>query len=142
MSNTAPNRFRFRCWWKTGKVMVYPGRSPAWYINPRTGAIAHPLQDYKTSPEEEAYFDGGLQDRKDCIPLQSTGMVDKKGVEIFEGDIVRVYRHHNGPYRYTGSVVWDEPVMCVTSPHNESMLVDGDILEVVGSVYENPELLK
>ena len=100
---------------------------------------------------QQVYFENGLPDdrfiycyKTDEIELmQSTDMVDRNGNIIFEGDIVKmskdvyseptyyeVVRHRGGAYRLEskqhGCELWLRHTDC----------------EVVGNIYENPELLE
>lgn len=87
-------------------------------------------------------FDFYLEDENATI-MQSTGLKDRNSVEIFEGDIVKmskdvyseptyyeVVRHRGGAYRLEskqhGCELWLRYADC----------------EVVGNIYENPELLE
>ncbi len=81
--------------------------------------------------------------------MQSTGLVDENGVEIFEGDIVQFedcYEVSDFLYINTGIIEWCQGGFHVTNRDSVLMedLLDGDSLDVtiIGNIYENPELLE
>lgn len=83
-----------------------------------------------------------------CI-MQSTGLKDKNGKEIFEGDIVQFedcYEVSDFLYINTGIIEWCQGGFHVTNRDSVLMedLLDGDSLDVtiIGNIYENPELLE
>jgi len=78
--------------------------------------------------------------------MQSTGIKDKNGKEIFEGDVVKAYE---GTYE----VVWPEKYItgdnedikawCLNRTDNMTGLRGLDVqstYEIIGNIYENPEL--
>lgn len=89
-------------------------------------------------PERMLYFDD------DNVKLmQSTGLLDKNGVEIFEGDVVRIWES-----LYT--VFYDSQTCSFRlKPHDDrwnvdymSNFLDGGVFEVIGNIYEHPELVE
>jgi hypothetical protein len=71
--------------------------------------------------------------------LQFTGLTDKKGKGIYEGDICST---DSKEYAMNKSVVWNDRHACFEFdyPLGKSILQRSSI-EVIGNIYENPELL-
>lgn len=92
------------------------------------------------------------------IPLQYTGLHDKNGTEVYEGDILKYTRYgwkqlghpkHNTDLVTTYEVFWDSEYRAfrVTNKNMTGSLLFDDSratkneIEVIGNIYENPELL-
>lgn len=73
------------------------------------------------------------------IVEQYTGLKDKNGKEIYEGDIVR----YVDDWDENGEIVYDDGGFEVHWPIELERL-EGDIadmMEIIGNIHENPELL-
>lgn len=66
--------------------------------------------------------------------LQWTGLVDKKGKEIYEGDFIQP--------RLRDEVVFERGTFGVHTFIGWRPLYSFEVLEVVGNIYENPELVR
>lgn len=67
-----------------------------------------------------------------------TGRIDKNGTEIYEGDIVSDRGHHNYDVRWCSE---DAGFMLYLDDRKNCGLQAVRWKEVVGTVYENPELV-
>ncbi|MCE2082159.1 hypothetical protein GPU78_04890 [Streptococcus thermophilus] len=88
---------------------------------------------------------------KDIELMQSTGLTDKNGKEIFEGDVVTDgqtvgdIKHHQtyGFYMIDDKGIerWFSDGNCIEDFEEDAETVS-EILEIIGNIYENPELLE
>lgn len=110
-------RFKFRAWSRMHEVMHYD--------------------------IEKKYFASVLEN--DCfIVMQSTGLKDRNGKLIYEGDllktrfglILKVY------WREQSAMFWLETLDGVIPfTFYAKQQLDGDLMEIIGNIYENKELL-
>ena len=101
-----------------------------------------------------------ITDAEEIIVKNSefTGLLDKNGKEIFEGDILRHEWEHEGKMRQThAKIVWSELMMCwqeiIYSEYGDKKPMVGCLAgpglmgenkhwdAICGNIYENPELL-
>ncbi|MEN2267844.1 YopX family protein [Enterococcus faecium] len=131
---------KFRAWVK-----------PDILSNHLNGVIAEALPNFiygnclvlREDLEEDKQFEE-IIDFLDIELMQSTGLKDKNGVEIFEGDIVKTLEVDSGVTFST--IKFEEGAFCIDyknlGTEFEFLYFADSPLEVIGNIYENSELLE
>ena len=119
---------KFRAWNKDNDEMVYSFDYPYhWNI----GDLGLELLE----------SDGTDYVRQEAVFMQFTGLLDKNGTEIYEGDYVKCKWGHSD---WNGTVEFIEGSFC-SNPENPerypSAISECDDVEIIGNIYEHPHLL-
>jgi uncharacterized phage protein (TIGR01671 family) len=113
---------KFRAWRKDEGYMVTSARGVYTALQHIMGLASQPhFSNIDNQPRPEKY-----------IVMQYTGLKDKNGIEIFEGDVLQMYDYPPFVMEWVcghNNVGWTH-----FSPQH--------IVEVIGNIYENPELLE
>ena len=92
-------------------------------------------------------------DKDEVVLMQSTGLKDKNGTEIFEGDTVKTTRFFGRADEVGGFYEYDKEIIGVVKQLEGAWVIDTgseavnlwteiEENEVIGNVYEQPEYLK
>ncbi len=116
------DRLKFRCWDDIHREMI-------------------DLQEQDVNPYN-------ISDIPQNNLMQCTGLKEKNGKMIYEGDIVKEIAMGNSVSFY--KVVWDinqayginSPGFQLVEPKTHACVPFNDEIEIIGNVYETPELLE
>lgn len=143
-------KVELRAWDNLKKEMFYDGdkydkREHAGECLITNKGIYYWLHETRLKNATDRHFDlSRLILSPEIILMEYTGIIDKDGIKIFEGDILLAVDMYGGFY---GEVkFWnDRWVLCfknkiTESEQNQSMMTVLDS-KVIGNIYKNPELL-
>ena len=123
---------KFRAWDKNSKTMLYVGENPLWADT--TGKLIDSFEDEDL--------------------MQFTGLLEKNGKEIYEGDIVKdldnnlisVIEWEKAGYMQRIRIAYETLDGKDYRKHDYENAITGLAygrgLEVISNIYENPELIK
>ena len=129
---------KFRAWNNREKVMSLL-RGFDFLI--KQAIINCPNEKSKTAISSWDYKD------KEIKLMQFTGLQDKKGVDIYEGDIV-TYQYMFQDRKDTTEIIYDEKTNSFCAYYQDEEIkytLEKELknqFEVIGNIYENPELLE
>ena len=150
------NRFKFRVWSnKYNKYIenfIYPIGSDHQLILNQEGQVYNlGLGDYEYYSEDTHSW-GTFEKYEDCIIQQCTGLQDKNGKLIYEGDIVRYADIENPETEWEyDEIVWGgkysypafDLANCQFDCNGLSYIFnEGWIIEIVGNTYKNLEKIR
>ena len=131
---------RYRAWIKTEKRMI------------KTDDLLSIDYENEVITTQQVYFENGLPDDRDLDNfvfeeiklMQSTGLKDKNGKEVFVGDIIKCTRRclHEVyiEKEYGGTYIGGMPAIYLKDLREGYAWTEHE--EIIGNIYENPELLE
>lgn len=143
---------KFRAWDKQNKRMMVFDKD---WLCDEYQSLAWSINDQSKLENEGDY---SLDCSRDLEIMQFTGLLDKNGIEIYEGDVIEIFNicnkaeglwevhwttdrwylkrnedtYNNGDYYHGYDIMWDV--------YDHKNNVGGVIIR--GNIYQNPELLK
>lgn len=125
------DRFKFRAWHEKLERMAYE-------IEVREGS-----SDWVDETGKSWSFESGI--------MQCTGPRDTNRNLIYEGDVLyfTVFDYNGADTQYKGKVVWADSMYHIVINREDDNSFDfgwvinqDDEIEIIGNIYENPELLE
>ena len=133
---------KFRVWDEIHNVFI-PNNLYEIVFQLGSSSFGRMIMDWKNYKQEEYFYNPNQRLN------QYTGLKDRNGREIYEGDIIKFdLETENINERYTEVVEYNqklcsfEPLGWAREVGDSYYSVSIDNIEVIGNIYENPDLLK
>ena len=120
------DRFKFRIW--NGAEMHYND-----FVVTATGYVGKITEEFLGNC---VFNQEDLTADKECVLMQCTGLKDKNGKLIYEGDILKDKYGVLHPISWNVKGFYEADTFAVAGFYNAIQ----EDMEVIGNIYENPEL--
>lgn len=121
---------KFRVWEKSSKQFL-KGRECKEEGDFPYNSVSYPLQGFHLED---------LFNNKRFVVQQFTGLKDKTGKEIYEGDILSL---GGGMRKKLHEIVFiDGTFTFENTPYDNEGIFESNLHKIIGNIYENPELLE
>ena len=142
---------KFRAWVGKMEYDIVVGTFGVFFVNKGPDGKGLDSKDSASLTPFNTKLDG-------AVVMQYTGMKDKNGKEIYEGDVVRFIDYDEKPYSGeetyrqsgVGEVKFGHTANHDASGYTDGWFIDSDEgyfgihvreIQVIGNIYENPELV-
>lgn len=139
-------KIKFRMWHNEWKQMIYltnGSKIDTYFLIITADDV---VLEFDNSENHKKHF---YQSLNEIIPMQFTDLLDKNGKEIYEGDIVNIDDTLRGGYiDFRDMVIFRDGEFTLKGNDKGFSLFrilnayPKSWIEIIGNIYENPELLK
>lgn len=132
------------------KFRIYNHKTKSWIHGPHEKSCLDGINLFGETILLGHLLDGvSIEDLNEIEALQYTGLEDKNGKEIFEGDLLKISDADRPNYFKDYCHVWYSDSGCFNVSFNHmysetscELYMVHYTYEVIGNVYDNPDLLK